>query len=252
MLATGESDASACCARAAGRAVIRRPVRGPDPTMTVAENKALGKMRCWPRGIRRETHPSPLARSRDARGVRTASPPRHGPERAARPGLAAHPVASGPPPRRPRPGRPHDRKQRVTTKTQRNRAERTSGQLDNLLCAYYENTPGGGLGWCGVDPQDHFHPSRCGRPPAAGLTLWWFFVSIIHPKHGFLLVRGISHPMVRSAASIGSAGAGHPTGLAVHGEAGNYRPVGRAEGEADPAVGPRGHLDHLPGAVAVP
>ena len=47
-----------------------------------------------------------------------------------------------------------------------------------ISASYYENTPGGGLGWCGVDPQDHFHPSRCGRPPAAGLTLLFFKVHL--------------------------------------------------------------------------
>jgi branched-chain amino acid transport system substrate-binding protein len=47
---------------------------------------------------------------------------------------------------------------------------------------YYENTLGGGLGWCGVHPQDHFHPSRCGRPPAAGLTLWPIVLSRMGPN----------------------------------------------------------------------
>ena len=59
-------------------------------------------------------------------------------------------------------------------------SRRLFGRGRRLRCAYYENTLGGGLGWCGVHPQDHFHPSRCGRPPAAGLTLWCFlFLSFI-------------------------------------------------------------------------
>jgi hypothetical protein len=61
----------------------------------------------------------------------------------------------------------------------------------HCLRAYYENTPGGGLGWCGIHPQDHFHPSRCGRPPAAGLLCGdSLFLSFIESPH-FPRVSGI-------------------------------------------------------------